>query len=249
MITPMSAPFDRLWPASGRRRTVRAWRRALAGRPRVVALAAVAAAFAGGVHLAPSFAAPDGEQVVVAAADLPAGHRVQDGDLAVALWPNGDRPAGVLLRPQGRVLAAPVRRGEPLTDVRMVDGDLLRGLPNGLRAVPVRLADAPATLLRPGRHLDVLAGSTDAGVSLGAVSDSSDNDAVAAAGHLFGTVVVADALLLTVPATAGAEQDLMVGSAVSDGSAGTLVVLAVDGDAATRLAAVAGRRLTVALRS
>lgn len=100
MIASVSAPFGRLWPATGRRRARRAWRRALAGRPRMVALSAVAAAFAGGVHLAPSFAVPVGEHVVVAAADLPAGHQVQDGDLVVALWPNGGRPAGVLARPR-----------------------------------------------------------------------------------------------------------------------------------------------------
>lgn len=131
----------------------------------------------------------------------------------------------------------------------MVDGDLLRGLPTGLRAVPVRLADAPATLLRPGRRLDVLVGRADADGTLDEVRDSSDNGAMSPAERRSGTVVVADALLLAVPAMLGTEQDLMVGSAMADGSADTLVVLAVDGDAAARLAAVAGRRLTVALRS
>ena len=42
----------------------------------------------------------------------------------------------------GRVLAAPVRRGEPITDVRLVGPSLLGATTAGLVAVPVRIADA-----------------------------------------------------------------------------------------------------------
>jgi Flp pilus assembly protein CpaB len=193
----------------------------------------VAVAFAGGVHLSPWFAAPTGEQVVVAALDLPVGHQVQDGDLTVTTWPTGTRPSGLLPHPQGRVLAGPLRRGEPLTDVRMVDGDLLRGLPPGLRAVPVRLSEAPAGLVRPGRRLDVLAGAPE-----GALGP----DDSAPAG-----LVVEDALVLAIPAQATADPDPLTGAA-PNGEAAAVAVLAVDGAGARRLAAVAGRVLTVALR-
>ncbi len=235
----LTGGLDRLWPAGGRRRARRAWRRAVAARPRLLATAAVAAAFAGGVHLAPSFAAPTGDQVVVVAADLPAGHQVQEGDLAVTTWPAGTVPIGVLPHPQGRVLAAPVRRGEPITDVRTVDGDLLRGLPPGLRAVPVRLSEAPAGLVRPGRRLDVLAGVPDDGFT-------SDNAATTARGAT-GSLVVEDALVLATPSVGVAESDPVTGAAPAAVD-GALVVLAVDGEGARRLAAVAGRALTVALR-
>ena len=48
----------------------------------------------------------------------------------------------------GRVLAAPVRRGEPVTDVRVVGPGLWSQVPAGQVAAPVRLADlAVATLL------------------------------------------------------------------------------------------------------
>jgi len=234
----LTGGLDRLWPAGERRRARRAWRRAVAARPRLLATATVAAAFAGGVHLAPSFAAPAGEQVVVAAGDLPAGHQVQEGDLAVITWPAGTGPIGVLPHPQGRVLAAPVRRGEPITDVRTVDGDLLRGLPPGLRAVPVRLSEAPAGLVRPGRRLDVLAGVPDDGFA-------SDNAATTARGAT-GSLVVEDALVLATPTVGVVEPDPV--NAAPAPADGALVVLAVDGEGARRLAAVAGRALTVALR-
>ena len=61
----------------------------------------------------------------------------------------------------GRTLAAPLRRGEPVTDVRLVGPSLLRGYP-GLVAVPVRIPD-PGTvaLLRVGDRVDLLVTETD----------------------------------------------------------------------------------------
>jgi Flp pilus assembly protein CpaB len=63
----------------------------------------------------------------------------------------------------GRTTAAPLRAGEPLTDVRLVAPSVLRGYP-GLVAVPVRLGDAEATaLLRVGDHVDLLAADPQGG--------------------------------------------------------------------------------------
>jgi Flp pilus assembly protein CpaB len=51
-----------------------------------------------------------------------------------------------------------MRRGEPLTDSRLVTGGLLRGYGAGTVATPIRIADAGvARLLRPGDRIDVLA--------------------------------------------------------------------------------------------
>jgi hypothetical protein len=60
----------------------------------------------------------------------------------------------------GHQLSGPLRRGEPLTDVRIDEG-LLHRPGSGLVSVPVRLADTEAArLLRPGQRVDVLAANT-----------------------------------------------------------------------------------------
>lgn len=102
--------------------------------------------------------------VLVAAQDLPAGAVVGDTDLEEVGFAPGSVPAGVVdsRTADGRVLAAPVRAGEPLTDARLVQPSLLVGYP-GRVAVPVRLGDAAtATLLRTGDRVDLLASSSDA---------------------------------------------------------------------------------------
>ena len=79
------------------------------------------------------------------------------GDLAVTRFAEGTVPAGVVADPTGRVLAGPVREGEPLTDRRLVGPTLVAGHP-GLQVAPVRLPDATAAaLLRPGDRIDLLA--------------------------------------------------------------------------------------------
>jgi Flp pilus assembly protein CpaB len=112
-------------------------------------------------------AAPPTAPVLVAAADLPAGRALTSADLRVAQWPRSERPSGNLAEPaqaRGGVLAAPVRRGEPLTDLRLVGPRLIGTLGPGVVAVPVRLADAAtAVLVRPGDRIDLLASPVDRG--------------------------------------------------------------------------------------
>jgi hypothetical protein len=61
-------------------------------------------------------------------------------------------------------LATALRRGEPLTDVRVLGPGLLAQAPSGTVAVVVRPGDpAAAALVRPGEQVDVLAGA-DPGV-------------------------------------------------------------------------------------
>ncbi|MCW2792592.1 MAG: hypothetical protein JWO76_1690, partial [Nocardioides sp.] len=69
----------------------------------------------------------------------------------------GSVPTGLVSGPVGRTLAAPLRRGEPLTDVRLVGPALAEGHP-GVTAVPVRLPDAGSVdLLRVGDRIDLVA--------------------------------------------------------------------------------------------
>ncbi|MEQ6900679.1 SAF domain-containing protein, partial [Nocardioides sp. YIM 152588] len=103
--------------------------------------------------------------VAVAARDLPAGARVEPGDLDRVGLPPDAVPDGVVEDPTGVVLAAPLRRGEPVTDVRVVGPGLAAGA-TGRVAVPVRLSDADqAGLLAAGDRIDVLATDPAAGTT------------------------------------------------------------------------------------
>ena len=161
--------------------------------------------------------------VVVAGRDLPGGSPLSAADLQLARLPPSAVPGGALRLTSaavGRMLAAPVRRGEPLTDVRLVGSRLVAALGPGLVATPVRLADpAVAGLLRPGDRVDVLAAPADP--ALGTRP----------------TVAAADVPVLAVPA------------ADPTGDQGALVVLATTSRMALALAAAAsGQRLSVTLR-
>lgn len=98
--------------------------------------------------------------VMVASRDLPGGAPLTGADLERRLLPVAGVPRGVTddaATLVGRTLAAPVREGEPVTDVRVVADGLLAGYPS-LVAAPVRIADAGAVrLLRVGDRVDVVA--------------------------------------------------------------------------------------------
>lgn len=105
--------------------------------------------------VAPS--APRTVAVTVAARDLPAGATLDSDDLTSVGLPPDAVPDGVVNRPDGRALAAPLRRGEPVTDARLVGPGLADAHP-GRVAVPVRLPDPGLVeLLRPGNRIDLFA--------------------------------------------------------------------------------------------
>lgn len=151
--------------------------------------------------------------VVVAADDLSGGLVLTAADLAVARLPPALVPGGSVPEPEpvvGEVLAAPVRAGEAITDVRLVGAGVTALLPAGQVAAPVRLADlAVAALVRAGDRIDVLA-TLDGSAAAEAVAES--------------------AFVLAAPGPDGGPPD--------DGSAGLLLV-AVAPDTAARLAAAA----------
>ena len=101
-------------------------------------------------------------EVLVAARDLAAGSVVGSDDVLPAAYSPGLAPHGLADDPVGRVLAAPLRQGEPVTDVRLVGPSLTEGY-DGLVAVPVRLPDAGAVaLLQVGDQIDLVATDPEA---------------------------------------------------------------------------------------
>jgi Flp pilus assembly protein CpaB len=107
--------------------------------------------------------------VVIALRDLPPGTALTAGDVGVetrlaTTVPDG--ATGDIAIVLGATLAGPARRGEVLTDVRLLGSRLTEAsVGPDARIVPLHLADeALVALIRPGDIVDVLAaGSTDAG--------------------------------------------------------------------------------------
>lgn len=197
---------------------VRPVRRAVLARRRLLAALLTAVAVATGLHAAT--AAPPAEvPVVVAARDLPSGTVLGVGDLRTVGFAPGSAPEGAVADPAGRTLAAPLRAGEPVTDVRLVGPALTEGYP-GLSAVPVRLPDAAmADLLSVGDRVDLISADPQGGGA---------------------TVVASDVPVLALPAGDGE-----VGAT---GLSGRLVVVGAAPDEVPRIADASVRTfLTVAL--
>ena len=185
------------------RRLLREASRATSRHRALLAAGLVAASVATALpSLAPTPA--PGVAVLTAARDLPGGTSLAQGDLVHVRLPRALVPAGALLMDGaalGRLVAGPVRRGEPLTDVRLLGAGLLAGGRAGVQAVPLRLADAgSAVLIRPGDRVDVLAATTSApSTAASVVATAVQVLAVpAAGGETDGALVV----LATTPAVA-----------------------------------------------
>lgn len=148
-----------LWQRWDELRQAAAFSRAVLLR-RVAAAALVA--FAAVVALYPQQDHSPGEVVVVAAQDLSAGTVVEASQLTLRRLPAEAIPDGTAKATAavlGRTLAAPVRRGEALTDVRLTGSDLVRSIAADpeMVSVPLRLADPDvATLLHAGATVDVV---------------------------------------------------------------------------------------------
>ncbi len=204
--------WDVFWRGSGFGRTL------LLRRATAAALVVVAAVLA----LAPGKGSAIA--IVVATQDLAPGTVLQATEVTMRgvptqVVPDGAaRTAGAVL---GRTLAAPVRRGEPLTDVRLTGPALTRTVsaqPDAV-SVPLRLADPDvAELLHPGAAVDVVT-----------VGERQDEPVVLARS--------ARVLAVLEAGTRSAQRD------------GRLVLVALDPVAATRVAAVSlSQTLTVTLR-
>lgn len=130
-------------------------RRVVLARRRLLAALLAGVAVAAGVQAATAPPEP-AVGVLTAARDLPAGAVISDDDLVTVDFAPGSVPSGAARDLVGRTLAAPVRRGEPLTDVRLMGPALTGGDPE-LTAVPVRLPDADmVALLDVGDQIDLI---------------------------------------------------------------------------------------------
>lgn len=209
----------------------------------MAALLLAASAVAALTALAP--ARPASTEVVVAAHDLPAGQLLRPADLAVVELPVGVRPDGIvasIAALDGRTVAAPLRRGEPVTDVRLVGPGLLVGS-HGLVAAPVRVADADAAaLVRPGDVIDVFAASGAA--VLGDAGLAGGDPSLAGGSSSRARLVAARARVLSVP------QSFSTGDPRATTADGALLVLAVNPETARALAgAASAERLSLVIRS
>jgi Flp pilus assembly protein CpaB len=196
-------------------------RRGVLRHRRLLAFVLTAGAALGALHAtrpAPSVTVP----VVVAARDLPGGVTLTSADLLTVQVPAGDVPAGAEPRAAGGVLAAAVRRGEPITDVRLLGAPLAHSEP-ALTAVPVRFGDAAmAALLHVGDRVRLLATDPTSGET---------------------RTVAEDALVLAVPQAPAADEQ----SSAAGTQAGRLVVVGVaDGLVTDVTGAAVGGFLTFA---
>jgi Flp pilus assembly protein CpaB len=176
-------------------------------RPLAALCAAVAVLI--GIHAARPPAAAT-VAVTVATRDLASGTVLTVADLAITRLPVDAVPQGLDREPVGRTLAAPIRQGEPVTDVRLVGPALASAYP-GRVALPVRLADPDAVgLLRVGDHVDLVAADPRAGtasyvaVDVPVLALPRPPDDAASSGGLSGRLVVVAALSGEVDRIAGA---------------------------------------------
>lgn len=146
------SPLSRLW--HGARPD---WARTVAAR-RIAAGALVALAAVAALRPDPSAGTTP---VVVAARDLTPGSQLAAGDLRVEMRSSTTIPDGAqhdIERLAGVTLAGPARRGEIITDVRVLGSRLAEAAAGpDARVVPLHLADpALLELVRPGDVVDVL---------------------------------------------------------------------------------------------
>jgi Flp pilus assembly protein CpaB len=186
-------------------------RRAILRRRRLLAALCAGTAAAAGLHTVAAPPAPT-TAVWTAAHDIPGGAVVRPADLARVQFDPHSVPTGVIRAAAevvGRTTTAPVRSGEPLTDVRLLTGSLLAAYP-GHVAAPVRIGDpAAVALLRVGDRVDVIS------------ADPSQEEGAA-------EVVAHDAAVIGVPRRTETGTSMVSGG---------LVVLAVSESTAISLAA------------
>jgi Flp pilus assembly protein CpaB len=97
---------------------------------------------------------------LAAARDLPAGTALAGADLVATPIPQRLMTAGAVAdrsQATGKQLAAPMRKGQLLTDAQLLGPGLLAGTPPGSAAVHLRMADPSSIqLVSPGQLVNVV---------------------------------------------------------------------------------------------
>lgn len=151
-------------------------------------------------------AAGPGVAVVVAATDLTRGTAIAPSMLREARMPKRYLPPGALEsrdEVEGRILAADVAAGEPLTVARLAPpgGPVASLVPPGLRAVSVTVA-LPRGAIVPGDRVDVLATFATGAPHAEVVATEAEVLLVTEASGFDQTADAATVLLLVSPETA-----------------------------------------------
>ena len=228
-------------------RAARAWLRELSRTAQWHRRLLAAGLLAGSVAFALQALAPEPPAtvpVVVAAADVDAGVRLRADDLDVAHRTPDTVPAGAVRRVSaaaGATLLSGVRRGEVLTDVRLVGSAGIAALGAGMVATPVRIEDAADVLLiRPVARVDVLAAGVESADG-GAAGAGSPARAGWGTGSGWARLVASAARVIAVPSAGDG-----MGAGLADGA---LILLATSETTAARLAGAAVTdQLSVVLR-
>ncbi|TWE11742.1 SAF domain-containing protein [Rudaeicoccus suwonensis] len=135
--------------------------------------------------------APATTRVLVAARDLPAGHRLTAADVRGVAWPAGATVPGILAADAvtGTLLVAPIHSGEPLTASRVRAAGRWSGVADGQVVVSVPVTQGSvAQLVQPGDHIDLYDGAsgrpigTDLAVVLAAGTGDRADEASASSG-------------------------------------------------------------------
>ena len=105
------------------------------------------------------------QQIVVAAAEIPAGSRIEEGMLRMAKYPTESMPTGSFTAPSalvGRTVGLAVVAGEPILENRLADGRgalLTTMLAPGARAMAVKVNEiiGVSGFIAPNDRVDVIA--------------------------------------------------------------------------------------------
>ncbi len=196
----------------------RAQRRVLLHRRPLAALTAGGAVLAGLQVASPP--PPETVAVWTAAHDLPSGTHLGQQDLSIRRLPHAavpDRVVDDIDEVVGRTLAAPMARGEVVTWLRIVNRGLLGGYP-GTTAVPLRITDAAVVdLLRVGDRTSLVVADPD--------------------GRKAPRLLLEDVPVVAIPRSRD--------SALSSGTPGRLVVVAVPTESASEVAASAATSILI----
>ncbi len=133
-----------------------------------------------------------GQDVVIAATDIPVGSRIEDKDLKVVRFPSADLPPNSFHAKSkilGRGAVLPIQMGEFILPYKLAGENAGFGMPTliprGMRAVSVRVNDivAVAGFVIPGTHVDVLLTGNPSGSGDQQTTTVLENVAVVAVGQ------------------------------------------------------------------